>query len=137
MGGIIINIFDNYQNTKHELGIFEKRLNLILKYEERFKEEKIKLNEMIALQKKILFQMEKDLKELDGIENKLYSEIVINGMRVSKAIDKIAMEEEKDVSTLWKNYYPKVKRKIDNLYMVTSGEILEKDEIPYLEGGKV
>lgn len=59
--------------------------------------------------------MEQDLKSLNGIENKLYNEIVINGTKVSKAIDKIAFEENKDISTLWKNYYPKVKKKIDDL----------------------
>ena len=47
-------------------------------------------------------------------------------MRVSKAIEKISLEEDKDVSTLWKNYYPKVKKRIDQLnYKILSSKILE------------
>lgn len=36
-------------------------------------------------------------------------------MNVSKAIEKIAEQEDKDVSTIWKNYYPKVKDKINEM----------------------
>lgn len=130
-----MNKFDNYQNTKYELEVFKKRLNLVLKYEKLVSEEKSELNEIICLQTRLLSQMGKDLQMLDGIENKLYSEIVIKGMKISKAIDKIAFEEEKDISTLWKNYYPKVKKRIDELYLIMDNDDLEKKEIFYLFGG--
>ena len=66
--------------------------------------------------------MENDLQNLSGIENKLYYEIVINGTNVTKAIDKVATNEFIDTSTLWKNYYPKVKKEIDKLYLLLSKE---------------
>ena len=36
-------------------------------------------------------------------------------MSISKAVEKVAEEEEKDVSTIWKNYYPKIKDKIKEI----------------------
>lgn len=116
---------DSYNNTKYELCIMEKRLKLISNYGKKIDIEKKILNDTIMVQKEILCQMEQVLKKLNGVENKLYNEIVINGMKVSKAIEKIALEEEKDVSTLWKNYYPNVKKKIDELYLSISSESLE------------
>ena len=59
--------------------------------------------------------MEENIKKL--IDEKNINELknVINKMNVSKAIEKIAEQEDKDVSTIWKNYYPKVKDKIDEM----------------------
>ena len=110
--------FNKYSNVKYEMEIFKERLQLISKYEERFNEEKKELNELINFQTIILTKIEEHLNKLNGIENKLYSEIIINGLKVSKAIEKIAFEEEKDVSTLWKNYYPKVKKHINELDLI-------------------
>ena len=62
-----------------------------------------------------IIKIENNLLNLTGIEYKLFSEIVINKMNVSKAIEKIAEQEDKDVSTIWKNYYPKVKDKINEM----------------------
>lgn len=121
-----MNKFDTYQNTKHELNLYRNRLNILLKYELQLAKEKEMLDNTINLQIELLNQMEKDLKNLNGIENRLYYEIVVKGMRVSKAIEKISLEEDKDVSTLWKNYYPKVKKRIDQLnYKILSSKILE------------
>ncbi|MDD3392598.1 MAG: hypothetical protein PHE54_03580 [Bacilli bacterium] len=59
--------------------------------------------------------IDKSFKQLDGIESSLYYEIVFKGLSVTKAIDKVAFKYNKDISTLWKNYYPKVKEKISKL----------------------
>ena len=125
-----MNKFDTYQNTKHELNLYRNRLNILLKYELQLAREKEMLDNIINLQIELLNQMEKDLKNLNGIENRLYYEIVVKGMRVSKAIEKISLEGDKDVSTLWKNYYPKVKRRIGQLnYKILSSKILEDKTI--------
>lgn len=42
----------------------------------------------------------------------IYYEVVVNGLSVTKAIDRVSYKVDKDSSTLWKNYYPKVKQKI-------------------------
>lgn len=106
---------DSYNNMKLELNILTKRLEVVIEYEKKFSMEKEYLNNLIEYQLKILKQMEQDICDLSGIENKLYKEIVVNGISVSKAIEKVSEEEDKDVSTLWKNYYPSVKEKIEQL----------------------
>ena len=57
-------------------------------------------------------EMETNLKQLNGIEQMIYYEVVVNGLSVTKAIDRVSYKVDKDPSTLWKNYYPKVKQKI-------------------------
>lgn len=120
---------DNYQNTKCELDLIEKRLNLISQYEKILVEEKNRLNELEVFHKKIITKMEEDLLDLSGVENKLYCEIVLKGINVTKAIDKIAYEEDLDVSTLWKNYYPKIKRKINDLNLVKETKNFDRENI--------
>ncbi len=61
--------------------------------------------------------MDSHFKELFGIENKLYYEILVKGLNVTKAVDKVSKDYDKEVSTIWKNYYPEVKKKIDELYI--------------------
>ncbi len=112
----------NYSNTVYELNVLKRRLNLILNYETEIALEKNRLINLIDNEEKMIKQMESDLQNLNGIENKLYYEIVINGNNVTKAIDKVASNEFIDTSTLWKNYYPKVKKQIDNLYLLLSKE---------------
>lgn len=117
-----MEVLNNYANTVYELNISKKRLNLILNYESKIALEKKRLIELIDSEQKVIKQMENDIKRLNGIENKLYYEIVINGTNVTKAIDKVASNEFIDASTLWKNYYPKVKKEIDKLYLLISKE---------------
>lgn len=108
-------MFDNYVNTKIELNYFLERLELINQYEDKLENEKKEILSLINIYKEFIQKIEQDLQNLSGIENKLYKEIVINNLNVSKAIEKVAFEENKDVSTLWKNYYPNVKTKIEFL----------------------
>lgn len=110
-----MNDLNYYRDIKYEINILENRLELISEYEKKLLNEKEMINATLCLQKKILNQIEVNLKKLSGIESKLYAEIVINGTNVTKAIEKIAVEESKDISTLWKNYYPNVKEKINEL----------------------
>ena len=80
--------------------INEKDLNL----------EKEELIHIIQVQKESIYSIENNLKNLTGIEYKLYYEIAVKGTNITKAVEKVAFDEEKDVSTIWKNYYPKVKK---------------------------
>ncbi|MCI5552529.1 MAG: hypothetical protein MR388_01660 [Tenericutes bacterium] len=110
-----MNDLNYYRDIKYEINILENRLELISEYEQKLLNEKEMINATLCLQKKVLNQIEVNLKKLSGIESKLFAEIVINGTNVTKAIEKIAVEESKDISTLWKNYYPNVKEKINEL----------------------
>lgn len=115
-------IMRNYANTVHELNFLKKRLSLIDEYEKNLKSIKEKICHLISSNQNVIDQMEKDIKKLSGIENKLYYEIVINGTNVTKAVDKVSQDEFIDISTIWKNYYPKVKKKIDALYLLFPNE---------------
>lgn len=115
---------------KLELNILTERLSIIAEYEKKILLEKQYLKGLIDYQTKVINQMEKDISNLSGIENKLYREIIINGTSISKAIERVSEEENKDVSTLWKNYYPNVKKNIDSLLNIKSKEeiIIKKEE---------
>lgn len=110
-----MNGLNYYKDIKYEMNILENRLEIISEYEKNLLNEKEMIKETLYFQKQILNQIEVNLKKLSGIESKLFTEIVINGTNVTKAIEKIAVEESKDISTLWKNYYPNVKEKINEL----------------------
>ncbi len=59
-----------------------------------------------------LNDMTDSLAKMTGLEYKLYYEIVVNGVNVSKAVDKIADMSGKDTGTIWKNYYNKIKKDV-------------------------
>ncbi len=59
-----------------------------------------------------LNDMTNSLAKMTGLEYKLYYEIVVNGVNVSKAVDKIADSSGKDTRTIWKNYYNKIKKDV-------------------------
>lgn len=119
----------SYSNTVCELNLLKKRFNLLSNYEKYINDEKKKISNMMIVQEKIINQMEADIQKLKGIENKLYYEIVINGLGITRAIDKVASSEFVDVSTLWKNYYPKIKPEIEKLYLIISGEEVDQKNI--------
>lgn len=56
-----------------------------------------------------------NLEKMTGIEYRLYYEIVVKGVGISKAVDNIATLTGKDVGTIWKNYYNKIKKDIKKL----------------------
>nr|DAY06931.1 MAG TPA: hypothetical protein [Caudoviricetes sp.] len=105
----------NYNDLKLELEMAKERKNIISIYIKKLMYEEEQINNIIKEQNNTLNKIENNLLNLTGIEYKLFSEIVINKMNVSKAIEKIAEQEDKDVSTIWKNYYPKVKDKINEM----------------------
>lgn len=59
-----------------------------------------------------LDEMTTSLSKMNGLEYKLYYEIVVNGTSISKAVDKIADSSGKDTSTIWKYYYKKIKKDV-------------------------
>lgn len=66
-----------------------------------------------------LKRMETTLKDLDGMGADLYKEIIINGNKVSKAVEKIAERYNKDVSTIWRLYHREVKEYVNMLKIVS------------------
>lgn len=62
-----------------------------------------------------LNNMTESLTKITGLEYKLYYEIVVNGMNISKAVDKIAESNEIDTRTIWRKYYKKIKKDINKI----------------------
>ena len=49
----------------------------------------------------------------------------MRGTNITRAVDKVSITYDVDVSTIWKNYYPKIKEDIKNLEnLMKSSEIL-------------
>ena len=89
----------------------------------------ISLNDDITMQYtlidklgKIVNLMDTTISQLKGIEYELYSEIVINGKNISKAVEKVAGHNYMDVGTIWKNYYPRIKYYIKDLKRIQSSD---------------
>lgn len=59
--------------------------------------------------------MSETLKKMQGIEYALYFEIVVKGVRISKAVSNIAEQYDKDDRTIWQYYYSKIKKDITKL----------------------
>lgn len=59
--------------------------------------------------------MSESLGRMNGIEYSLYFEIVVKGVRVSRAVSNVAERYNKDDRTVWKYYYPKIKGDIKKL----------------------
>ena len=76
------------------------------------------INEQLETVKKMEYYLDimtKTLGSLNGIEADLYKEIAINGMRISKAVEKIADKYNKDVSTIWRIYHKNIKENVKML----------------------
>lgn len=61
--------------------------------------------------------MSETLGRMKGIEYALYFEIVVNGVRISRAVSNIAERYGKDDGTIWKYHYPQIKKEIKKLRM--------------------
>lgn len=59
-----------------------------------------------------LKRMEYNLEHTTGIENELFSWIVIRGYNPTRAVEFVAEKYKKDTSTIWKHHYPKIKQEI-------------------------
>lgn len=64
---------------------------------------------------KYLNLMNDTLSKMNGIEYALYYEIVVKGMRVSRAVSIIAERYNRDDQTIWKYHYSKIKKDIKTL----------------------
>lgn len=73
-----------------------------------------RLDSNIKKLKECLNYMTKTLSSMQGIEYQLYYEIVYNNVPISKAVEIVANRNNKDMQTIWKNYYRKIKKYVKN-----------------------
>lgn len=71
--------------------------------------------EIIGKLQNYINTMNTTLQDMKGIEYQLYYEIVVNGVKISKAVENIAIKNDKDIGTIWKNYYSKISQDIKKL----------------------
>lgn len=73
------------------------------------------INDQLIVVQKLeyyLKRMENTLNTYTGLEADLYKEIVVNGLKISKAVEKVAEKYNKDVSTVWRLYHKTVKKDV-------------------------
>lgn len=62
-----------------------------------------------------LAEMSDTLSRMVGIEYELYYEIVVKRKGITRAVECIAEKNDKDTQTIWKHYYPKIKKEVKRL----------------------
>ena len=60
-------------------------------------------------------EMGEALEKMNGIEYSLYFEVVVKGVRISRAVSNVAERYNKDDRTVWKYHYSKIKNDIKRL----------------------
>lgn len=67
--------------------------------------------------------MDETLSKMTGIEYALYYEIVVNGVRISRAVNNVAERYNKDDHTVWKYHYSKIKKDVKKLKKVSESTV--------------
>ena len=70
-----------------------------------------------------LADMTDALSRMVGIEYELYYEIVVNRKKITRAVEYIAERYDKDTQTIWKYYYPKIKKDVECLIMYSESTV--------------
>lgn len=99
-----------YVNLKSELNLINLNIEAITKKEEYLKTTKMELKKLATNLEIMVNKIENELKKLKGVEKELLTEIVVKGKNVTRAVDVVSFTYDMDPSTIWKNYYPKVKK---------------------------
>ena len=66
----------------------------------------------VGILKYYVKRMEYNLENTTGIENELFKLIVVKGFKMTKAVELVAEKYKKEPVTIWKYYYPKIKKEI-------------------------
>ena len=67
--------------------------------------------------------MSETLSKMTGIEYALYYEIVVNGVRISRAVSNVAEQYNKDDHTVWKYHYSKIKKDVKKIKKVSESTV--------------
>lgn len=104
-----------YVNVKTDLDLIKLNINRIEDKEKTLSLEKDIYLELESKYNCLLEKMEENLKACVGVDRELLYEIMVKGTNVTRAVDIVAFNYDMDPSTIWKNYYPKVKEKLKEL----------------------
>lgn len=78
-------------------------------------EEIEKLTGEMSSLSKLLKDMGKNLKRMKGIEYQLYSTVVIDGLQITKAVQRVAEDNFMSEQNIWQTYYPRIKEELTKL----------------------
>ena len=88
------------------------------------------LADEIEYQRKVINKLQRYIKDMDetlskmtGIEYALYYEIVVNGVRISRAVSNVAEQYNKDDHTVWKYHYSKIKKDVKKIKKVSESTV--------------
>lgn len=59
--------------------------------------------------------MADSLSKMTGIEYQLFYEIVYKGVKITKAVENVAIANDIEPQTIWKNYYKKIKKYVNRI----------------------
>jgi len=59
-----------------------------------------------------LTRMKMNLEQTTGIENELFTWIIVKGYKPTRAVEFVAEKYKKEPGTIWKYHYPKIKKEI-------------------------
>ena len=75
------------------------------------REEIEKIQDEVKSLRECLKTMDDDLKKMTGLEEQLYRKIVVEGLRISRAVELVAEDNHYSSSQMWR-YYEKIEPKI-------------------------
>lgn len=101
-----------YTTTFNEYVMVNERYNYLLGVDQ---DEAMKLLPKVVRLETALERMREALANIKDVEYMIYAEVVINGLNVTKAVERVSELTGKDVGTIWKYYYPKVKKELASL----------------------
>lgn len=109
--------YDPMLEYMHELTAIDPITGMSIEQEIEYQQEKVrKLTVYLDV-------MAAALSQLDKVEYKLFYEIVYNGAHVTKAVETVAAETGRDVSTIWKYNYPIIKRELKKIRLSSESTV--------------
>lgn len=103
-------------STSDPMGLFVEKLTKVDVFSGKSLHEDIEEQcSLVNSLEKYLHVMEKSLCKMKGIEHQLYYDIVCKNKKPSEAVNDIATITGKDVSTIWKYNYRKIKKELKKL----------------------
>lgn len=110
-----MKILNSFINTKSEYSLMQLRLDAIDNLRNYLERERAALLVLKDQHKDILAKIDAKLQELKGIEQELFYKIAIKGQNVTKSVDRVAMNNDVDSSTVWRKYSRNVKNLLEEL----------------------
>ena len=107
-GGVYTNKMNDYldelnKRDSNDLSLSDKIIN----------QEK-----QVNILSKTLRNIEHNLRCMQGIEYQLYTRIAVDKLSITRAVESVALDNNKEPITIWKYYYPRIKKEVHKIKKV-------------------